>query len=49
MFIIGYNDGTAVQVSKPLQKNQKLIIPIENEPDIVESETGGLHKYANVD
>ncbi len=48
MSIIGYYDGTAVQVNKPLQMNQKvIIIPIESENDLGESAAGGLHKYAN--
>jgi len=49
MSIMGYYDGTAVQVSKPLQMNQKvIIIPIESENDLGESAAGGLHKYADV-
>lgn len=49
MSIMGYYDGTAVQINKPLQMNQKvIIIPIENENDLGESAAGGLHKYANV-
>jgi len=48
MSMIGYYDGTAVQVNEPLQMNQKVIvIPIENETDLGESAAGGLHKYAN--
>ena len=48
MSIIGYYDGTAVQVKEPLQMNQKVIvIPIENDTDLGESAAGGLHKYAN--
>lgn len=48
MSMIGYYDGTSVQVSEPLQMNQKvIIIPIENETDLGESAAGGLHKYAN--
>ena len=46
--MIGYYDGTAVQVKEPLQMNQKVIvIPIENDRDLGESAAGGLHKYAN--
>ena len=46
--MIGYYDGTAGQVKKPLQMNQKVIvIPIENDTDLGESAAGGLHKYAN--
>ena len=46
--MIGYYDGTAVQVKEPLQMNQKVIvIPIENDTDLGESAAGGLHKYAN--
>ncbi len=46
--MIGYYDGTAVQVKEPLQMNQKVIvIPIENDADLGESAAGGLHKYAN--
>ncbi len=49
MPIMGYDDGTAVQVNKPLQMNQKvIIIPIESENDLGESAAGGLHKYADV-
>ena len=49
MPITGYYDGTAVQVDVPLLRNQKVIvIPIENEADLVDSVAGGLHKYANV-
>lgn len=49
MSITGYYDGTAVQVNKPLQMNQKvIIIPIESENDLGDSAAGGLHKYANV-
>lgn len=49
MSIMGYYDGTAVQVSKPLQMNQKvIIIPIESENDLGESAAGGLRKYADV-
>lgn len=34
MSIMGYYDGTAVQVNKPLQINQKvIIIPIESDDD----------------
>ncbi len=48
MSIMGYYDGTAVQVNKPLQMNQKvIIIPIESEDDWGESAEGGLHKYAD--
>ncbi len=48
MSIMGYYDGTAVQVNKPLQMNQKvIIIPIENEDEWGESAAGGLHKYAD--
>ena len=33
--MIGYYDGTAVQVKEPLQMNQKVIvIPIENDADL---------------
>ena len=46
--MIGYYDGTAVQVKEPLQMNQKVIvIPIESDTDLGESAAGGLHKYAN--
>jgi len=46
---MGYYDGTAIQVDKPLQMNQKvIIIPIESENDLGESAAGGLHKYADV-
>jgi len=49
MSITGYYDGTAVQVNKPLQMNQKvIIIPIDSENDLGDSAAGGLHKYANV-
>ena len=48
MSMIGYYDGTAVQIKEPLQMNQKVIvIPIENDTDLGESAAGGLHKYAN--
>ena len=48
MSIMGYYDGTAVQVNKPLQMNKKvIIIPIESEDDWEESAEGGLHKYAD--
>ena len=48
MSIMGYYDGMAVQVNKPLQMNQKvIIIPIESEDDWEESAEGGLHKYAD--
>jgi len=48
MSIMGYYDGTAVQVNKPLQINQKvIIIPIESEDDWGGSAEGGLHKYAD--
>ena len=44
MSIIGYYDGTAVQVKEPLQMNQKVIvIPIENDTDLGKSSAGGLH------
>lgn len=46
--MIGYYDGTAVQVKEPLQMNQKVIvIPIEDHMDFGETAAGGLHKYAN--
>ena len=46
--MIGYYDGTAVQVKEPLQMNQKVIvIPVENEIDWEESAAGVLHQYAN--
>lgn len=46
--MVGYYDGTAVQVNEPLQMNQKVIvIPIENGMDLGETAAGGLHKYAN--
>ena len=49
MSIMGYYDGTAVQVNKPLRMNQKvIIIPIESENDLGESAAGGLHKYADI-
>ncbi len=49
MSITGYYDGTSIQINKPLQMNQKvIIIPIESENDLGESAAGGLHKYANV-
>lgn len=48
MSLIGYYDGTAVQVNEPLRMNQKVIvIPIESEMDLGESAAGDLHKYAN--
>lgn len=48
MPIMGYYDGTAVQISEPLQLNQKVIvIPVENQIDMGESAAGGLHKYAD--
>lgn len=48
MSMIGYYDGTAVRVNEPLHMNQKVIvIPIESEPNLGESATGGLRKYAN--
>lgn len=48
MSIIGYYDGTAVQVKEPLQMIQKVIvIPIENDTDLGESAAAGVHKYAN--
>lgn len=49
MSIVGYYDGTAVQVKEPLPINQKVIvIPIEeNEKDWGESAAGTLHQYAN--
>ena len=48
MSMIGYYDGTAVQIKEPLQMNQKVIvIPVENEIDWEESAAGVLHQYAN--
>lgn len=35
MSMIGYYDGTAIQVKEPLQMNQKVIvIPIEDDTDL---------------
>jgi len=49
MAIMGYYNGTAVQVDKPLQMNQKvIIIPIKSENDLGESAAGGPYKYADV-
>ena len=48
MSIVGYYDGTAVRVNKPLPINQKVIvIPVENEMDWEESAEGLLRQYAN--
>ncbi len=48
MSMMGYYDGTAIQVNEPLRMNQKVIvIPIEIESNWGESAAGGLHKYAN--
>ncbi len=46
--MIGYYDGTAVRVNEPLHMNQKVIVILtENEPNLLESATGGLRKYVN--
>ncbi|MBD5495421.1 MAG: hypothetical protein HDR12_13935 [Lachnospiraceae bacterium] len=48
MSIIGYYDGTAVQVNGQLQMNQRVVvIPIENEANLMDTAAGGLHKYAD--
>lgn len=48
MSITGYYDGTAVRLDVPLRLNQKVIvIPVENEHDLIETAAGGLHKYAD--
>ncbi|MBD5509503.1 MAG: hypothetical protein HDR05_16050 [Lachnospiraceae bacterium] len=48
MSITGYYDGTAVQVDGQLQINQRVIvIPIENEENLMDTAAGGLHKYAD--
>ena len=48
MSITGYYDGTAVQVNGQLQMNKRVIvIPIENEENLMDTAAGGLHKYAN--
>lgn len=49
MSITGYYDGTAVQVNEQLQMNQRVIvIPIENEENLIDTAAGGLHKYADL-
>lgn len=48
MSITGYYDGTAVRVNGQLQMNQRVIvIPIEDEENLMDTAAGGLHKYAD--
>ncbi len=48
MSITGYYDGTAVRVDGQLQMNQRVIvIPIEDEENLMDTAAGGLHKYAD--
>lgn len=48
MPITGYYDGSVIQVSEPLKKNQEvLIIPLEERELTGTSAAGGLKKYAD--